>query len=216
MQGEAVLGRDVERVALQRQVEQHRIVLEIVELGAGDLRARGEVDEIEVLGDVEVVPRRKALSLEVARRPPGVHQRVVVVGVSERHVGMGDVGKQRPSFVSGRHGFLGLDLQFLFSIAQHPARFDQRRPSGGLLVLGKLAHRLHAGRVLVHLSTHGLFLLQQRPVALVELDQAIDGGLGPVALGEIFEHLNPPVTQGGDQQIRLGAQELDVQHGGRR
>ena len=153
---------------------------------------------------------------EVPRRSPRVQEPVVVIGVAARHIGVGDVGQQPPGLVPRLHRGLHCDLNFLLLISKDAACFDQRSPTRGLLVFGKLADGLHTGGVLVHPAPHGFFILQEAAVALVELDQALDGRLGPVALREVFEHPNPAVAQGGGQQIRLGTQELDVQHGGRR
>ena len=60
---EALLHQHVERVALQGQFQQHGLVLEEVEAVAGDLGAAFEVDQIELLGQLDVIER---LEVELA------------------------------------------------------------------------------------------------------------------------------------------------------
>ncbi|MFY0530657.1 hypothetical protein [Nannocystis pusilla] len=69
MQREPVARGDAEGEVLQREVEEYGLVLEVVELLAGDLGAGLEVDEVERLGDREVVARGEALGREVAGVP---------------------------------------------------------------------------------------------------------------------------------------------------
>ena len=60
---EAFADQQVDGIALQRQFEQHGVVLEKVKAVAGDFRARFEIDQIEPLGQFDVIER-----LEVERR----------------------------------------------------------------------------------------------------------------------------------------------------
>ena len=52
---EAFLQEDVERVSYEGELEDHALVLQIIELGARDARGRVEVDDVEILTELDMV-----------------------------------------------------------------------------------------------------------------------------------------------------------------
>ncbi len=54
---EALLEHHVEREALERELEQHRLVLQVVELLAGHLGAAVEVEQVELRAELHVIER---------------------------------------------------------------------------------------------------------------------------------------------------------------
>ena len=78
-----------ERELLERQVEQHGVVLEEVEAGPADLAAGLEVDQVEVLAELDVV---LGLEVERAGRADLAELSAVVLGQADRGVGVGQVG----------------------------------------------------------------------------------------------------------------------------
>ena len=57
MEHEALVASPVEREALERELEQHRLVLQEVELLAGHPRTALEVDQVELRPEAEMVQR---------------------------------------------------------------------------------------------------------------------------------------------------------------
>ena len=88
---EAVGAQHLDGEALEREVEQHGFVLQVVELGARHLGAGLEVDEVVALAELEMVER-----LEVeARRFAGAAQLARVVLAAVGHVGVDEVRDAR-------------------------------------------------------------------------------------------------------------------------
>ena len=215
VQRKPVLGGNVDRVALERQVEQHRLVLEVVELVADDLGPRREVDEVERLGDLEVVLGLKAFGGEVPRLAPGLEHGVVVVARPVRHVGVGQVGHATPGRIAiDLHG-LGVDPQLPLPFPELPPFLDERDSSCGLLLLGQRADLAHPLGVLLLLGANLLLLRQQVAIALVELGDPIDGLGGPaVDVGrQIREHRRVAGREIVADAVGCVSEELDVQHG---
>ena len=127
-----------DRELLEGQVEQHGVVLEEVEAGAGDLAAGLEVDQVEGLAELDVVLDRE---VERAGRADLAELAAIVLGAADGRVGMGQVGDppqpladlvvQHPELL-----FLVADLGL-----EALAFLDQRGPLVGVFLLaGGLGH----------------------------------------------------------------------------
>ena len=86
---EAVADELLDGELLERQVQEHGIVLEEVEAGPADLAARLEVDQVEVLAQRDVV---LGLEVEGAGRADLADLAALVLGLADGGVRVGQVG----------------------------------------------------------------------------------------------------------------------------
>ena len=168
------------------------------EAGAGDLRRGLEIEQAEPLAEVDMVLHRK---VEAARRTDGAHHRVVVGRPAHRHAVVRHVGHADEEgfdlFLQRREALL-VGREFVGE-ARH--RSLERGDVAGVLPL------LHClADLLRHLVAARLQLLGV-PLQLLALALQREEA-------RAVEHIAAVGEPGGDA-IEVGAQQLDVQHGGK-
>ena len=127
-----------DRELLEGQVQQHGVVLEEVEAGAGDLAAGLEVDQVEGLAQLDVVLDRE---IERAGGADLAELAAVVLGLPDRRVGMGQVGNP-PQPLADLVVHHPQPLFLVADLGLEPLAFlDQRGPLVGVFLLaGGLGH----------------------------------------------------------------------------
>ena len=115
----ALAHQHVDRVSLQGQLQQHGLVLEEVEAVAGHVGARLEIHQIELLGQLHVVQRRK---VELGQRRVAAEQfQVRLVVHADRRVGVRQVGNLPVDRVQFGGHLVELRLDGLRLLADLPA-----------------------------------------------------------------------------------------------
>ena len=121
-----------DRELLERQVQEHGVVLEEVEAVPGDLAAGLEVDQVERLAELDVVLGRE---VEGAGRADLAELAAVVLGLADRGVGMGQVG-DAPQPLADLVLQQPEPLLLVADLGLEPlALVDQRGPLLGVLLL---------------------------------------------------------------------------------
>ena len=158
------LHQHVERVALQGQFQQHGVVLEEVEAVAGDAGPALEVDQVELLGQLDVVQR---LEIELRQRRLAAEQfQVRLVVDADGRGGVREIGN-RPQDrlrLGGDLVELSAECRAASSRMRRPSSFRASRCSGrGLadrpgrlvgLAIGLVDLRFAASRRWVSSSTN--------------------------------------------------------------
>jgi len=208
MDSESMASSNTECEVLEGKVEEDGLVLEVVELLAGDLGTGLEVDEAERLGNGEMVTRGEALGGKV---PDLANTTKLAVGVIRATWGLGvnKVWDTAPRLVTSGQCGLGFIRKKLLALAQATALSKQALAGSGLLLLGELANSFHCGGVLVGGAAEIVLCVQEIKVGTVELEKLLDGLLRP----KIAPDARKAVAEGLGDAGAVFAQEADVEHG---
>ena len=174
--GEALLLQDVQGEADQGKLQEHALVLQVVELRAGHPGGRVEVQDVELLAQLDVV---LGLEGELGGLSDPLHLEVVLVLLADRRVGVGHVRDTaaldvEPGFRLGVLGLQGCDavLEGLAFLYEAPA-----------LLVRQLA--LHGRGVLVAGAALVLELAEELPAAVEEADHEVGIGFH-IAVGDVL------------------------------
>ena len=178
----AATHHGVEREALERQVEQHRLVLQEVELLPGDLRPRLEVDQRELLPERDVIERIEG---EPARRTHAAQLAEVGLAAGGRL----RVNEVRDRFEGGLQRALGLRHRRLQAgdLVLEPPPLGRVRLAGGARELA-----LARGLVLVAQAIRLAKLCLGRGEPFLGADRAVDvrrDAAAPAALDDLVASL---------------------------
>ena len=189
---EALGQQQVESVSLQRQLQQHGLVLQKVKAVAGDPGPRLEVDQVERLGQFDVVER---FEVERRRLVLALEHLAAIVLAAHRHVGVREVRDHPLQVEDFRVEFVVGALLGVLLFAQAASFFLAGLALGGVLRLAdRLAH-------LVRLPVQLLDLLRNRLAPRFHFNQLIDVDVRTTA-GAVFL-----------DQVDVFQNELAIEHG---